>query len=133
MEKNKILDKLEAFNEQLNLTHYWILFLKYKRLLIFMPALFGLLGYLIGLNIKPLFQSHATLVIEKEQKKVVDIEEVYSTTTGFSDFSHVNNQIQIIKSDEILNRVLADEETIKKFKNLLKCIPDKFVSKNIKA
>ena len=66
-EKKTILDKLESFNEQLNLTHYWIIFLKYKRLIFFIPLLVGLLGYLIGLNIKPIFQSNATLVIQEEE------------------------------------------------------------------
>ena len=57
MEKQTILDKLESFNEQLNLTHYWIILLKYKKVLVVLPLLFGLLGYLIGLNILPIFQS----------------------------------------------------------------------------
>ena len=30
MPDKTFLDKLESFNEQLNLTHYWIIFLKYK-------------------------------------------------------------------------------------------------------
>ena len=32
MEKQTILDKLGQFNDQLNLTHYWIILLKYKRI-----------------------------------------------------------------------------------------------------
>ena len=74
MEQNTILDKLGQFNEQLNLTHYWIIFLKYKKLLLVIPFFFGLLGYFVALNIKPVFQSHATLVIEADIKKIVDIE-----------------------------------------------------------
>ena len=104
MEKQTILDKLESFNEQLNLTHYWIIFLKFKRLLLVMPFLFGLLGYLVALNIKPVFQSNATLVIEADVKKIVDIEEVYTAQDSrLGSFNHINNQIQIIKSDEIIN------------------------------
>ena len=78
MEQNTILDKLGHFNEQLNLTHYWIILLKYKMLLLAIPFFFGLLGYLVALNIKPIFQSNATLVIEEDVKKIVDIEEVYA-------------------------------------------------------
>ena len=77
MEKQTLIDKLESFNEHLNLTHYWIILLKYKRIILFIPLFFGLLGYLIALNIKPIFQSNATLVIEAD-KKIVDIEEVYA-------------------------------------------------------
>ena len=72
MEKQTLLDKLGHFNEQLNLTHYWIIFLKYKKLLFVLPIFFGLLGYLVALNIKPVFQSNATLVIEADSKKIVD-------------------------------------------------------------
>ena len=77
MEKQTILDKLEHFQENLNLGHYWIVILKYKKLLFIIPILFGLLGYLVALNIKPIFQSAATLVIEDQSKNIVNIEEVY--------------------------------------------------------
>ena len=73
MEKQTILDKLESFNEQLNLTHYWIILLKYKRIFLILPVFFALLGYLIALNITPIFQSNAMLVIEAKEKKIVDV------------------------------------------------------------
>ena len=77
MENKTFLDRLESINEQLNLTHYWIIFLKYKRILTLTPILIAVLGYLIALNINPIFQSSATLVIEESVKNIVDIEEVY--------------------------------------------------------
>ena len=69
MENNTLLNKLENINEQLNLTHYWIILLKYKRILILAPSLFCLLGFFIALNINPIFQSQATLVIEESTKE----------------------------------------------------------------
>ena len=72
MEKQTLLDKLGYFNEQLNLTHYWIIFLKYKKLLFVLPIFFGLLGYLVALNIKPVFKSNATLVIEKQENYLTE-------------------------------------------------------------
>ena len=96
-----------------------------------------MLGYLVALNIKPVFQSTATLVIESDVKKIVDIEEVYADKpkqVGFGrNFNHINNQIQIMKSDEIFNGVLSNEEKIKKIANLHNNIPDSFVNKNINA
>ena len=134
MEKQTILDKLESFNEQLNLTHYWIIFLKYKRLILILPVLIGFLGYLIALNIKPIFQSNATIVIEAQTKNIVDIEEVYNSKSGFgASINNLNNQIQILKSDEVINVVFQDEKTLAKIKNLLKTIPEKFISRNINA
>ena len=78
MENKSFIHKLENINEQLNLTHYWILLLKYKRIFILAPALFALLGYFVALNINPIFQSQATLVIEESSKNIVQIEEVYA-------------------------------------------------------
>ena len=125
MEKNSILEKLESFNEQLNLSYYWIIFLKYKRLILILPLFIGLLGYLIALNINPIFQSNATLVIEKQQRNVVDIDEVYTEgRTGFSQGgNYINNQVQILKSDEVFGTIFKDKETLAKVKNLYKKIP----------
>ena len=77
MENKSFLNKLESINDQLNLTHYWIIFLKYKRIIFLAPILFGVLGFFIALNINPTFQSQATLVIEESTKNIVNIEEVY--------------------------------------------------------
>ena len=103
MENKTLLDKLESINEQLNLTHYWIIFLKYKRILFVVPILAAALGFLIALNINPTFQSTATLVIEEAAKKIVNIEEVYDGEgrRGFRNSNYINNQIQILKSDEV--------------------------------
>ena len=102
MEKQTFLDKLESLNEQLNLAHYWIILLKFKRIIFFLPIFFGLLGYLVALNIMPVFKSNATLVIEQKDKNIINIEEVYSAEGGRGgfggSFNHINNQIQIMKS-----------------------------------
>ena len=133
MEKKTFLDKLENFNEQLNIAHYWIIFLKYKKVILILPVFFGLLGYLGALNIKPIFQSNATIVITAQEKKIVDIEEVYSSNTGgfTGTTTHINNQIQIIKSDEVLNEILREKETLAKIKKLYKTIPEKFFARNL--
>ena len=132
MEKQTILDKLESFNEQLNLTHYWIIFLKYKKILIMLPVFFGLLGYLIGLNIKPVFQSHSTIVIKSGEKNITNIKEVYEIERSYAN-SYINNQIEILKSDEIANRILSNKETARKLAKLYRTIPDAFFTKNIKT
>ena len=99
MQNISFLNKLESINDQLNLTHYWIIFLKYKRIIFLAPILFGTLGLFIALNINPTFQSQATLVIEESTKNIVNIEEVYGgdTTRGaFRNNNYINNQIQIL-------------------------------------
>ena len=125
MEEKTLLDRLESINEQLNLTHYWIILLKYKRILFIVPVLIAVLGYLIALNINPIFQSNATLVIEESVKNIVDIEEVYDgkVSRGFRRSNYINNQIQILESDEVIGSILANKEDNKKILELHKKIP----------
>ena len=112
MEGKTFLNRLEAINEQLNLAHYWIIVLKYKRILFVAPLLFALLGFFIALNINPTFRSQATLVIEESTKNIVNIQEVYGTEaapSAFRNLNYINNQIQIIESDEVLGSILANK------------------------
>ena len=130
MENNTLLNKLENINEQLNLTHYWIIFLKYKRIFFFVPALLALLGFFIALNINPIFQSQATLVIEESTKNIVNIEEVYGAESGrgLRNSNYINNQIQIIESDEVIGSIISQEAIATKAEKLYKKIPKNFLS-----
>tara|TARA_B100001057_G_C22850125_1_gene950629 strand:+ start:87 stop:2273 length:2187 start_codon:yes stop_codon:yes gene_type:complete len=133
MEKS-FLDRIGDINEQLNLAHYWIILLKFKRILFFVPLLFGLLGFFISLNINPIFQSQATLVIEESTKNIVNIEEVYdgeTRGTGFSNNNYINNQIQIIESDEVISSILLDQKNLDKINDLYKKLPKNYFAQNL--
>ena len=133
MEKS-LLDRIGDINEQLNLAHYWIILLKYKRLIFLIPLLFGLLGFFISLNINPTFQSQATLVIEESTKNIVNIEEVYdgeTATRGFRNSNYINNQIQIIESDEVISSILSETEKFKKIDQLYEKLPKNYFAKNL--
>ena len=132
MENKTFLDRLESINEQLNLTHYWIILLKYKRILFITPILIAVLGYLIALNINPIFQSSATLVIEESVKNIVDIEEVYDgkTAGGYRSSNYINNQIQILESDEVIGSILLNEKDKNKILDLYKKMPEQFFARN---
>ena len=133
MEEKSFLHKLESINEQLNIAHYWIIFLKYKRILFLSPVLFGLLGLFIALNINPTFKSQATLVIEESTKNIVNIEEVYSGDSpgrGFRSINYINNQIQILESDEVLGTIVSDEKIKTKAEIMYKKLPRNFLLKN---
>jgi len=134
MENKTLLDKLESINEQLNLTHYWIVFLKYKRILFIAPVLFGVLGFLVALNINPVFKSSATLVVEESAKNIINIEEVYNADQrgAFTNANYINNQLQILESDEVVGSILLIEENKSKFIELYKKMPRQFFSKNFK-
>ncbi|MDC3231834.1 polysaccharide biosynthesis tyrosine autokinase [Candidatus Pelagibacter sp.] len=133
MEKS-LIDRIGDINEQLNLAHYWIVLLKFKRILFIVPIMFGLLGFFISLNINPIFQSQATLVIEESTKNIVNIEEVYdgdNRRTGFSSSNYINNQIQIIESDEVISSVLSDQKKLNKVNELYKKLPRNYFAKNL--
>jgi capsular exopolysaccharide synthesis family protein len=132
MENKTFLNKLENINEQLNLTHYWIILLKYKRILLISPIIITMLGFLISLQINPIFQSSATLVIEESTKNIINIQEVYEpgVSRGFGNNNYINNQIQILESDEVLSSILLDEKNLVKIKSLYKKMPKQFLSKN---
>ena len=135
MENKSLLNKLESINEQLNLTHYWIIFLKYKKIFFFTPILFGLLGFFISLNINPTFQSRATLVIEESTKNIVDIQEVYGSEGGTSPFrnsNYINNQVQILESDEVLETIISNEDIKSKLEPMFKKLPKNFLSEKVK-
>ena len=130
-----LLDRIGDINEQLNLAHYWIILLKFKRLLLLIPFLFGLLGFFISLNINPTFQSQATLVIEESTKNIVNIEEVYdgeTGRTGFRNNNYINNQIQIIESDEVISSILMDQKKLDKINNLYKKLPKNYFAQNLR-
>jgi len=133
MKNETILDKIESINEKLNLTHYWIILLKYKKILFLAPILSALLGLFIALNINPTFQSTATLVIEESTKNIVNIEEVYggNNRATLRNNNYINNQIQILESDEVLSSIFLDEEVNKKIANLYKKLPKNFLNKNL--
>jgi len=133
MENKSLLNKLESINEQLNLAHYWIIFLKYKRILFLAPVLFAVLGLFIAFNINPIFQSQATLVIEESTKNIVNIEEVYSGDSprgGFKNLNYINNQIQILESDEVLGTIELNKKNKNKIEALITKLPKNFLSQN---
>ena len=132
MDKDNFLTKLENINEQLNLTHYWIIFLKYKKILLIIPILFAVLSYLISLQINPIFKSSATLVIEQSGKNIINIQEVYdpSSIGGFGNSNYINNQIQILESDEVLSTILSDEKLYAEVSKLYQKMPRNFFDTN---
>ena len=134
MQNTGFLNKLESINDQLNLTHYWIIFLKYKRIILLARMVVKPTGFFIALNINPTFQSQATLVIEESTKNIVNIEEVYggdTTRGGFRNNNYINNQIQILESDEVLGNIILDKKIKAKVELLHRKMP-KISYQNIK-
>ena len=69
----------------------------------------------ISLNMEKKYLSEATLVIAPDENKIVNIDEAYSTANMQN---RVNNQIAILKSDEVIEYIVNDEKNQLEFKAL---------------
>ena len=75
----------------------------------------SLLVFLISSKSRKKFLSKATIVIEPDDNKIVNIEEVYSIE---AQSNRINNQMAILKSDEVQEYIVKDKKNSMKFKNL---------------
>ena len=83
--------------------------------LLLISLIASLLVLLISLNQQKKFLSNAIIVIEPEDSKIVNIEEAYSVE---SRTNRINNQMAILKSDEVLEYIIKDKKNSMQFKNL---------------
>ena len=128
--KKAISEHLDKLSDFIDFNFFWIIFLKYRKIVIAVPMLFVLLAFLISLNLQPIYKSTATLVIEPDEQQIIKtIEEVYSPE---SQYNRINNQIAILKSDEVLEYILNNEDANVKFTNLFQATPDNFIKKTFK-
>ena len=84
---------------------------KYLIHLFFFVTLVTIIVYLFSLNLDKKYKSSAKIVIETDDKNIVNIQE-YS---NFNRSSRINNQIAIFKSDQVLEYIIQDKENSKKF------------------
>ncbi|MDA7714808.1 polysaccharide biosynthesis tyrosine autokinase [Candidatus Pelagibacter sp.] len=111
---NKTLGLLDVFDLG-DLSFFILLGKKNLKHLILASTLVSLIVLFISLNMEKKFLSEATLVISPDENKIVNIDEAYSTGTMLN---RVNNQIAILKSDEVIEYILNDEKNQLEFKAL---------------
>ena len=74
--------------------------------------------FFISLNLEKKYLSEAIVVIEPDENKIVNINEAYSTTTNpIQNINRINNQIAILKSDEVISHIVNDEKNQLEFKS----------------
>ena len=88
--------------------------------LFFLSILVATLFFVISLNIEKKYVSEATIVISPEENNIVNIEEVYSIE---NQSNRVNNQVAILKSDEVLEYIVEDKKKQLEFERLYSKIP----------
>jgi succinoglycan biosynthesis transport protein ExoP len=106
---------------------YYILIAKKNiKNLITISFLIALIFYFVSLNLEKKFMSNATLVIAPDENKIVNIEEVYSID---SLQNRVNNQIAILKSEEVIDYIVEDNKNELEFKNLYSSVEKSFLNR----
>lgn len=112
-----INNTFSTLSETLRVSYLWQVFLKNKKDIFLLPCIFALLVFLVSLNIEKKYSSTSTLVIKPEEnKKIVNIEEVYSQD---NQLNRINNQIAILKSEEVLEAVLKNNNLVVKFNEIV--------------
>ena len=107
---SKTYEFLHAFNLD-DLRFFLIKARKNIKFLIFASFLVSVIVFLISLNIEKKYLSEATIVIEPDENKIVNINEAYSTaTSAFQNVNRINNLIAILKSDEVISHIVNDEK-----------------------
>ena len=98
-----------------DLKFFFLVAKKNLKNLITLSLILSLLVFLISSNQEKKFLSKATIVIEPDDNKIVNIEEVYSIE---AQSNRINNQMAILKSDEVQEYIIKDKKNSMKFKNL---------------
>ena len=111
---DKIKSVLDIFDVG-DLRFFLIVAKKNFKNLISLTLLISLIVFLFSLNQEKKYLSSATIVVAPDEQNFVNIEEVYSLE---SLNNRINNQMAILKSDEVYEYILSDKKNITQFKNL---------------
>ena len=113
-----MIDRINSILDIFDVGDLKFLFLVAKKNLknlLLVSLIVSLLVLLISLNQQKKYLSKAIIVIEPDDSKIVNIEEVYSVE---SRMNRINNQMAILKSDEVLEYIIKDKKNSMQFKNL---------------
>ena len=111
----KYFENLTSLLEIGNFRYYLIVAKRNFLSIFIISLLIGFLAILVSLNIEKQFISTATIVIAPDENKIISIEEAYSID---SQQNRINNQIAILKSDEVIDYIVNDSKNQIEFSNL---------------
>src|SRR5258706_14040639 len=94
----------QGAEDTLDVVEYWRAISKRRWSILGLTVLVAILATLIASNMRPLYRSTVTLLIEQGKSKVVSIEEVYSS--GLIQREYYQTQVEILKSEELARKVI---------------------------
>ena len=94
--------------------YFYLIAKKNIKSLLAISITISIIVLIFSLNQEKLYRSKATIVIYPEDNNIVNIEEVYTIERQSN---RINNQIAILKSDQVKEYIINDEENILKFRD----------------
>jgi len=113
---SKTTELLDAF-DLADLRFFLLIAKKNLKFIVFASFLLSIIVFFISLNIEKKYLSEATIVIEPDENKIVNINEAYSTSS-INNNNRVNNLIAVLESDEVISHIVNDEKNQLEFKSL---------------
>ena len=110
----KTTDLFKAFDIG-DLKFFLLIAKKNLKFILFASLLVSMIVFFISLNIEKKYLSEATIVIERDEGKIINIDEAYST---IQHINRINNVIATLKSDEVNEYIVNDKKNQLEFKSL---------------
>ena len=111
---NKATELLDTFDLG-DLRFFLLIAKRHLKFILFASILVSIIVFFISLNIEKKYMSEATIVVEPDENKIININEAYST---LNNGNRVNNLIAILQSDEVVSHIVDDEQNQLEFKSL---------------
>ncbi|WLQ15146.1 polysaccharide biosynthesis tyrosine autokinase [Hahella aquimaris] len=96
--------------EIIDLRRYWNAILEYKWGIVFLVLLAGGAGYVALKYIKPMYQATTTVLIENNQPKVINIQDVYGLNSNNQEY--LQTQYEILRSRSLAEEVVKRLELV---------------------
>jgi polysaccharide biosynthesis transport protein len=90
--------------ETLDLVQYWRAIAKRRWSILGLALVVSVLAALVASNMRPVYRSTNTLLIEQGKERVVSIEEVYAA--GMIQREYYQTQVEILKSEDLARKVV---------------------------
>jgi polysaccharide biosynthesis transport protein len=100
----EVSDLRQKPDETIDLLEYWRAISKRRWSIFGLTLLVAVLAFLVVSNMRPIYRSVNTMLIEQGKNKVVSIEEVYSQ--GMIQREYYQTQVEILKSDDLARKVV---------------------------
>ncbi|MEH6604188.1 MAG: polysaccharide biosynthesis tyrosine autokinase [Pseudomonadales bacterium] len=97
-----------SIEDFINLRQLWRSLVRYKWGILGLAFAFALVTGLVVFSMEPIYQAKASLIIEAQEAKIVNIEDVYNR--GYADYEYYQTEYEILKSRRLAERVARKPE-----------------------